>query len=268
MTLSQKAAPALSIVIPTLNQGAYLEQAITSLLEQAYPNLELLVVDGGSDDESAQILEKYANDIFWYCSEPDGGQTNALNKGFSKTTGEILGWLNADDQSAPGALARVAAYFLSHPDVDAVYGHRVLIDEWGHEIGRWILPPHSDKVLTWCDFVPQESLFWRRSLWDRIDARLNESFSFAMDWDLLLRFREVGARIVRLPYFLGYFRVHVSQKTLTDMQDIGLKEMEALRARTLGYPPPQFRITMGVIPYLLQARLLEIMWKVGLIRYT
>src|SRR5205085_3890693 len=113
----------------------------------------------------------------------------------------------------PGALAYVAKYFASHPTVDAVYGQRVMVDEHDRKVGVWVLPRHDDEELALIDFVPQETLFWRRSLWEAAGGQIDASLRFAIDWELLLRFREQGAKIVRLPRFLGAFRVHEEQKT-------------------------------------------------------
>jgi GT2 family glycosyltransferase len=148
-----------------------------------------------------------------------------------------MGWLNSDDLLLPGALATVAQYFSEHPNIDVVYGDRLLIDERGMEIGRWLLPGHSDRALLRADYVPQETLFWRRGLWERIGGHLDESFHFAMDWDLLIRFRDVGARFAHIPRFLGAFRVHSDQKTSAQIAELGLAEMNRIRQRTLGHVP-------------------------------
>ena len=256
----------ISIVIPTLNQGRFLEKAITSILEQEYPALELIVIDGGSTDDSRSIITKYAARLAWWCCEPDRGQTDAINKGFARASGEVMAWLNGDDLLAPGSLARIAACFARHPETDVVYGQRILIDEQGRDIGRWILPPHSDSVLTWADFVPQETLFWRR-LWKKIGGKMDDTFHFALDWDLLIRFRQAGARMVRLPFFLGCFRLHAAQKTTAGIADIGFAEMDRIRETALGYRPGLFRIVMGVAPFLAKTRCLELLWKSGVIHY-
>ena len=259
--------PRISVVVPSLNQARFLPGAIESLLDQRYPELEVIVVDGGSQDGSREWIERFSRSLSWWCSEPDAGQTAALNKGFTRTTGEIMAWLNADDRLAPASLERVACYFVEHPEIDAVYGHRVLIDEEDREIGRWILPPHSNRVLSWADFIPQETLFWRRSLWQRAGGGLDDAFRFAMDWDLILRFRRAGAKFVRLPFFLGLFRVHSGQKTMAEIEGTGFSEMQALRARCLGTAPRQYQVAIAAIGYLLKARLVESMWKMGVIRY-
>lgn len=257
--------PKISIVIPSFNQGLFLEKTIHSLLTQSYPQLEILVSDGGSTDGAREIIERYSNHFSWWCSEPDRGQTHALNKGFARSSGEIMGWLNSDDRLAPGTLHRVSQFLMDHPAVDAVYGHRILIDENDMEVGRWTLPPHDPRVLTWADYVPQETLFWRRPLWEKAGGKLDENFHFAMDWDLLLRFRDAGAKVVRLPHFLGLFRVHASQKTCANIESTGFHEMQALRKRCLGYAPTQNRIALGVLWYLIKARCVESMWKTGII---
>ena len=108
----------------------------------------------------------------------------------------------------PGALHYVAGFFLDHPEVDVLYGHRVLIDEENREIGRWVLPAHDERTLRWADYVPQETLFWRRRVWEEVGACFDESYRFAVDWDFLLRLQRIGARFARVPRFLGAFRVH------------------------------------------------------------
>src|SRR5262249_36979350 len=192
--------------------GPFLERTLKSVLGQGYPRLEYIVQDGGSTDETAEVLERYRGLLHHCESAPDRGQAHAINLGFGHGTGEILAYLNSDDLLLPGTLHYVAHYFATHPEVDAVYGHRVLIDENDAEVGRWVLPPHNDALLSWADYVPQETLFWRRRIWDKVGASLDETFQFALDWDLLIRFRDAGARFVRLPRFLGGFRVHAQQK--------------------------------------------------------
>jgi glycosyltransferase involved in cell wall biosynthesis len=222
--------PRISVVVPSLNQGRFLPACLNSLVSQDYPNLEIIVVDGGSTDGSQAVIRSFESELSSWVSEADTGQSNAINKGMAIATGEILCWLNADDCLMPGTLKSVALAFDRAPNVEAIYGHRILIDTTGKDIGKWILPYHSDAVLTYVDFIPQETLFWRASLWESIGAKLDESLDFALDWDLLCRFRDAGAKFLLLPKFLGQFRLHAEQKTQSKI-GTGLAEMTLIRDR-------------------------------------
>lgn len=230
-------APRISIVTPSFGQGHFLERTIFSVVGQGYPALEYVVQDGGSTDQTPAILRRYDPLISSWASEPDGGQADAINRGFDRTNGEIMGYLNSDDLLLPGSLAYVARYFAEHPQVDVVYGNRLMIDGDDGEIGSWILPGHDDEVLTLADYVPQETLFWRRRVWEAAGGRVDPSFGYALDWDLLLRFRAVGATMVHLPRFLGAFRIHDQQKTTAD-EMLGEKECAQLREREHGRRVP------------------------------
>jgi glycosyltransferase involved in cell wall biosynthesis len=259
--------PLISIVTPSFNQGRFIEKTVTSVLYQKYPALEYIIQDGGSTDDTHIIIEKYKN-LFKHCeSKTDNGQTHAINLGFQHANGEIMGYLNSDDILLPGALAYIAEYFERHPEVDVVYGHRILIDEFGHEIGRWILPPHDNKVLSWADYIPQESLFWRKRVWDKIGGRLDENFRFAMDWDMILRFRDVGAKFVRLPRFLGGFRIHIHQKTSSEMSRTGIEEIERLRTRCHGRLVAHYEVAHHIRAYKIKHLIYHYLYKIGLLRY-
>jgi glycosyltransferase involved in cell wall biosynthesis len=244
------AGPRISLVTPSYNQGEFLERTLCSVLGQGYPRLEYLVQDGGSDDETPGVLQRYRGALARCESVRDRGQADALNRAFRHATGEVLAWLNSDDLLLPGSLAYVADFFARYPEVDVVYGHRVVIDEDDREVGRWLLPPHDDAVLSWADYVPQETLFWRRGIWEKTGARLDEDFHFALDWDLLLRFRDAGARFVRLPRFLGAFRAHARQKTQVWLKGVGGREMARLRRRCLGREARPEEIARRVRPYM------------------
>ena len=241
--------PSVSIVTPSFNQGRYIGPTIESVLNQEYPCLEYIVQDGGSQDDTPDVLRCYQHRLSGWASAPDHGQSHALNLAFAKTHGDIMGWLNSDDMLLPGAIDYAVQYFMKHPDVDVVYGHRILIDDRGMEIGRWVLPSHDSQVLSWADYIPQETLFWRRRLWDKVGGRIDERFRFAMDWDLILRFRDAGAKFVRLPRFMGAFRVHPEQKTSAEITEAGKEEMAELRERCMGRPVTRREILCGLLPY-------------------
>jgi glycosyltransferase involved in cell wall biosynthesis len=230
--------PSIALVTPSYQQGRYLESTIQSILAQDYPRLEYAVVDGGSNDDSAAIIQRYRGQLTFAVSEKDKGQVDAIEKGFAQTSGEIMAYVNSDDLLEPGALKFVGDFFSRHPKVDAVYGHRTIVDEAGKEVGRWVSPRYNPRLLRMVDYIPQETLFWRRSIFEKVGG-LDRRRSFALDWDLLLRFASAGAKIVRLPYFLGRFRVHSLQKTEVLIDTVGRHEIDALRQRELGFFPDQ-----------------------------
>jgi glycosyltransferase involved in cell wall biosynthesis len=249
--------PTISLVTPSFEQARFLERTLCSVLDQGYPALEYHVYDGGSTDDSVEILRRYTDRLDSWVTTPDNGQADAINRAFAKTSGELMGWINSDDLLLPGALAYVARFFDDHPEVDVVYGNRLLIDEEDGQIGAWILPRHDDHALTLADYVPQETLFWRRRVWDAAGGRLDPSFLYALDWDLLLRFRAAGAHIVHLPRYLGAFRVHAEQKTSASRM-VGLEEMGRLRERIHGRPMTTEEVLRRLRPFFFRHRLIHV----------
>jgi hypothetical protein len=140
----------------------------------------------------------------------------------------VMAYLNSDDFIVPRALRFVGEYFATHPEVDVIYGHRIIIDGNDQEVGRWVMPRHDPAALEWIDYIPQETLFWRKRAWD-LAGGIDPNFHFALDWDLLARFQRAGCRMVRLPYFLGCFRVHEGQKTHHAIHTTGAEEMARVR---------------------------------------
>ncbi|HWE72433.1 MAG TPA: glycosyltransferase family 2 protein [Stellaceae bacterium] len=257
-------SPAIAIVTPSLNQGPLIGATINSVLEQNYPNLSYLVQDGGSRDETLGILESYGDKLSWR-SERDSGQANAINRGFRAIEGDIMGYLNSDDVLLPGTLAYVAKAFQQYPEVDIVYGHRIFINVDGFEIGRCVLPPHDAKTLQWADYVPQETLFWRRRVWESM-APFDESFQYALDWDFILRVQAAGFQFLRLPRFLACFRVHEQQKTI-DIAEVGAAEMKRLRVRYLSEAPGMYELRRAISGYLRRQMGYHWMYRLGLLRY-
>ncbi len=258
--------PVISMVTPSFNQADFIERTVISVLSQHYPKLEYVVQDGDSVDGTREILERYRESLSHCELAEDKGQANAINIGFKHTTGEIMAYLNSDDLLLPGTLHYVAGFFETHPDVDVVYGHRVLIDLLDREIGRWVLPPHNDEILSWADYVPQETLFWRRRIWDKVGGYIDESFLFAMDWDLILRFRDAGARFARLPRFLGAFRVHQLQKTSANIS-AGQQEMDRIRQRCHRRVVSREEVDKNVRKYLVKHLFYNLLYKIKLVRY-
>jgi glycosyltransferase involved in cell wall biosynthesis len=260
-----KQTPKVSIVVPSYHQGQFLRATLESIFLQQYENLEVIVVDGGSSDNSVEVIKEFADQIDWWVSEPDNGQTHAINKGFEQATGEILAWLNSDDLLLPGAIASAVNRLTASGKVDVVYGQRILIDENGHNIGQWLVSNSHDSVLPFADFIPQETLFWRREAWNCVGARLDESFEFAMDWDLLLRFKKAGLKFAMIDRFMGAFRFHPAQKTVTAIEHTGFADMERLRQRWANehgrhHYSKRF-MQVQLIHFLLKTRMKEFMWK-------
>lgn len=231
--------PRLTVVTPSFHQAMFLEDAMTSVLDQDGVGIDYVIEDGGSTDGSADIIRRYEARLAHSHSGPDAGQADAIATGFARRPGapsDLMMFLNADDRMLPGVARFVSEYFARHPEIDVLYGHRVLMNEDGLEVGRWFTPRPACLGLAFHDLIPQETLFWRRRIWDRVGG-INRSLQFALDWDLLLRFEAAGARVARVPWFLGGFRIHPRQKTRTLWNQVGLPEIQALRRRTLGRAP-------------------------------
>jgi GT2 family glycosyltransferase len=219
--------PMISIVTVTYNQGEYLEEALRSVLMQGYPNLEYLVLDGLSTDHSPSILSRYRKDLAYYISEKDKGQSDALNKGLSRATGDILAWLNSDDRYLPDTLVRVALAFDAW-GADMVAGGCALVRDKNTKpftthhnsipLGRMVpLPLNRLLDIEGCwlkgDFFWQPEVFWTRSIWERSGGRVAEDLYYSMDYDLWVRMARAGATIVHIPDTLAIYRMHEGQKT-------------------------------------------------------
>ena len=203
--------PLVSIVTPSYNQVQFLEQTIQSVLDQDYPEIEYLVIDGGSTDGSVEIIRKYENHLAYWVSEPDQGQSDAINKGFEASSGSILAWLNSDDLLEPSAVS-IAVYFLGkHPDVGMVFGDRVYIDSRNNTIRSVSMPSFQSWHLRWGAYIPQETAFWRRELFFQV-GMLDTGLRNSMDTDLWFRINKV-ARIKHIPAYLGRYRQHAATVT-------------------------------------------------------
>jgi glycosyltransferase involved in cell wall biosynthesis len=209
-----KQNPLVTIVTPSFNQAGYLEETIQSVLNQTYANIEYILIDGASQDGTRRIIEKYADKMAYWVSEVDKGQTDAINKGFARAHGEILGWINSDDTLQPQAVEAAVRFLLEHPRVGLAYGDANYIDEKGRVIGRFPAA-QTDLVKLRRGYVhiPQQSSFFRKSLWDQVGP-LDDSFFFAMDYDLWTRLAAVS-ELRYLPGSLwGNFRLHADAKTI------------------------------------------------------
>jgi len=206
--------PLVSIVTPSYNQARFLPEAIQSVLSQDYPHKEYIIVDGASQDGSPAIIRGYASQLAWWVSEPDQGQTDAINKGFSHASGEILAWLNSDDTYLPGAIAGAVEFLQAHPEVAMVYGDANLVNEQGAVIGRF--PAQQTdlrRLLRGSVHIPQQTAFFRAHLWQQVGP-LDPSFHFAMDYDLWVRLARL-APLLYVPRLWANFRLHGQGKSVT-----------------------------------------------------
>ncbi len=206
-------APRISIVTPSYQHGSFLEWTLRSVILQHYPNLEYVIMDGGSTDQTREILKRYERFFTHVESAKDNGHGDAVARGFQHTTGEILAFVNSDDLLAPGALEFAARYFAENPAVDCVYSYRVFITADNTVESYWILPPHCNWAMRRWDYIPQETCFWRRAIYDAVGG-INPSLDwFGLDYDLFVRFMERG-RMRRVNRFLGAFRKHPESLTV------------------------------------------------------
>ncbi len=225
--------PRISIVTASLNQGRFIEETIRSVLLQGYPNLEYIIIDGGSSDNTVEIIRKYAAWLAQWVSEPDEGQSAALAYGFSAATGDILAWINSDDIFNRGAFNIVAeAFRRSHADV--VFGNILLIDESAKHVGERRLAPYirlfCSPGLMYGGFgIYQPAAFWTRRIYDK-SGGVDRSFRFCMDNDLLIRFAMNKANFKFVRRFLAAFRAHPGSKTST-LRDVSSEEYRRLTER-------------------------------------
>lgn len=246
----------VSIITPSYNQAKYLEKTIKSVLDQDYPEIEYIVIDGGSTDGSVEILRKYETRLAGWISEPDRGQTDAINKGFARASGEVLAWLNSDDILEPGAVREAVAYLQQHPAAGMVYGDCNFIDAADRVIGKFAAAQTDYRRLRQgYVHIPQQASFFRTDLWRRVGP-LDPSFYFAMDYDLWVRLARL-APLHYTPRLWANFRLHGDAKTIA-ADDRCWPEMLRVHRREGGGP---FSIIYGkywlrklVAPYLIWRR--------------
>ena len=220
--------PRITIVTPSYNQAAFLERTLTSVLDQGYPDLEYLVLDGGSTDGSVALIERYAGRLAWWRSGKDAGQAAAIREGFARATGDVLAWLNSDDWYEPGALLAVGEAF-ARGGAEIVHGDVRFVDSAGRRL--WDAPMVLDeRILAYeSEYPAQPALFWTLALYEKAGG-LDPSFRFAMDFDLLVRLLRAGGRGRKLWRPLANFRLHAESKTTT-IAAVGEEEVRRVRAR-------------------------------------
>ncbi len=219
--------PKISIVTPSYNQGPFLEETIRSVLLQGYPDLEYIIIDGSSTDESVEIIRKYEPWITYWISEPDAGQTDAINKGIRKTTGGVLAWLNSDDVYRPEALQQIGKSFITLPHVDLLYGDCEMIDGSGRLFDRFNVRSGDLVQLLEENFIAQPSAFCTREAWEKAGG-LDGTLHYAMDYDLWLRIFLAGMTSVYVPTVISRFRYHGASKSGVGSVQFGYECLDVL----------------------------------------
>ena len=228
--------PRISIVTPSYNQAQFLERTIISVLNQNYPNLEYMIIDGGSTDGSVDIIRKYDKYLTYWVSEPDDGQSDAINKGFDISTGDILAWLNSDDMYLPGALFKVADMFRKCPDAALVYGDFIKVDAADRCIALRRQPSFDYRIcLYFYTIAIQPASFFGRKAFFEVGG-IDTSLNYTMDYDLILRLAQYG-EVANISEYLCAFRFHSATKTITrEKLKLPMESCE-LRLRYLRHTP-------------------------------
>jgi glycosyltransferase involved in cell wall biosynthesis len=205
----------LSIVTPSFNQGKFLEQTILSVLNQNYAELEYIVIDGGSTDESVEIIRRYEERLAYWVSEKDRGQVHAINKGLERVTGDIVAYLNSDDLYLPGAFAAVAEHFKKNPDCEWLCGDTLMFGEGEHrtELLQTEVPKSAAHALSWAYLAPQPGMFWKREL---VQKGFDEKWNYVFDHELYVRLLLAGHRCEHLSVPVAAYRLHGTSKTVAE----------------------------------------------------
>ena len=224
--------PRISIVTPSYNQGQFIEETIRSVLLQGYPNLEYIIIDGGSNDNSVEIIKKYEKFLAYWVSESDEGQSSAINKGFKISTGIIMAWMNSDDFFCKSAFYNVAKKYKFNlqwwtGEAIQIFANNNL-KEVKYQAAKYI---SKKELLHTRKIIYQVATFWTRNLWDKVGGSVNTELNLSMDYELWLRFSNICSAIV-IPNVLGYFRTHDNAKTGSDKgYELYLKQCDIVRLK-------------------------------------
>jgi glycosyltransferase involved in cell wall biosynthesis len=253
-----KDRPLVTIVTPSYNQAAFIRETLESVRTQDYPRIEHIVFDGGSTDNSVEIIKEYEDCLSWF-SEKDSGQSDAINKGFRMATGDILAWLNSDDTYLEGAITKAVEFLEQHPNVMMVYGKGYTIDKDSNTTGECYTEPFDMERLKRFNYIYQPSVFIRKEVFEEIGF-LNESLHYAMDIDLWIRVAK-RFKVEYLPEFLSTYRLHDDSKTISQKMAVDKEEMEVFQHH-FGKAPANwlygyiYALTGSRFPFLKKSKLL------------
>jgi len=210
-----KTLPRISVITPSYNQGRFLEETILSVIGQNYPNLEYIIMDGGSTDDSVAVIKKYEKHLAYWESEKDKGQSHAVNKGMERASGDILCWINSDDLFLPGSFSFLSSLPYNVQDPVLIYGNCIMFKEMNE--GLWtfstnVMGASRSSMLEVNDFINQSSSFWTRTAWEKAGP-LREDIHYAFDWEWFLRAQKAGVVLIPVNKGLSMYRVHADHKS-------------------------------------------------------
>jgi len=208
-----EALPKITVVTISYNQAQFLEQTILSVIGQTYPNLEYILIDGGSDDGSIAIIEKYKEHFSYWQSARDNGQSSAINTGFYHATGDVLCWLNSDDLFMPGTLLKIGEIFKDIRKPTIIFGNCIHFYENSAKTrGSDVVGNYQKYKLELTNYMIQPSCFWTKSTWQKV-GNVNESYHFTMDWDWFIRAKQESVDFISVPDYLSLYRIHDAHKS-------------------------------------------------------
>jgi glycosyltransferase involved in cell wall biosynthesis len=255
--------PSISVVIPSFNQGQYLEETLVSVLGQQYPKLEVIVIDGGSADNSVEILQAYSSQLAYWHSRPDKGQADAINQGMRRSSGDILCWINSDDMYLPGALLDVGRRLAPHIEQPfLVYGDAMTITHGADSLrsSAQRAGPFDAFRLTYTDFIVQPSAFWTRSLWAAA-GELDLAYRYALDWDWFIRASQF-ADFCYVSKFYSVYRIHPAHKTGTGAAARQKEILTVVQRYSSAYWNSLYTETLAYYPHIREFLNLLIVWRV------
>lgn len=234
--------PLVTIITPSYNQGRFIEETLLSVLNQDYPNIEYIVMDGSSTDNTLEILKKYSTRITWF-SEKDKGQSDAINKGFRLAKGEVIAWLNSDDTYLPGAIRKAVDYLYTNPEAKFVYGEGYHISENGEVLERYPTEQFSYSHLAETCFICQPTTFWKKEIFETVGF-LNTDLQYAMDYDYWIRIAKKYKSLYYINEYLANSRMYPENKTLSKRVEAHAEFLDIIKNH-YGKVPPSWVYAYG-----------------------